>query len=197
VWAATAGATMAIMSEKHHLIMIAGYPDLDTARQDWVFLADRLRKKLFDVRDALLVSKDADGKPTVVETGNHLARQGAGWGVAIGIVVGLFAAPILATVALGAVAGAAVAKFADHELRSRLRHEIGKALDAGTAVVIVIMPPESQLSVDRVLSRSTAKTVVAMDDSTINSIEATIAEEMKQVGSGVHASNAGSSGTNR
>jgi uncharacterized membrane protein len=184
---------MSAMKANHYLIMVAGYPDLATAREDWVYLAERLRKKLFEVRDALLVSKDADGKPRVVETGNHLARQGAGWGVAIGILVGLVIPPILATAALGAAAGALIAKFADHELRTGLRHEVGKALEVGTAVVIVILPPESEVSVDRVLSRSPAKTVVAMDDSTIATIEAAITEEMKLVDVRVHAASADSS----
>ena len=175
------------VNDDHHLILIAAYPDLDTARHDWEFLALRLRKKLFEVRDALLVSKDADGKPRVVETGNHLARQGAGVGIAIGVLVGLFTPPMLATMALGAAAGAVVAKFADHELRMGLRHEIGRALEVGTAVVIVILPPESQLAVDLVLSGSPVKCIVKMDDSTIKSIEALIAEDIKRVQSGSNA----------
>lgn len=186
---------MAIVRENDQLILIAGYPDLETALLDFADLARRVKKKRLEIRDALLVSKDADGHPKVVETGNHLARQGAGWGVAIGVFVGLFVPPMLASMVLGAAAGAVVAKFADHELRTGLRHEIGKALDAGTAVVIVILPPESRLSVEQVLSGSPAKTVVAMDELTISSIEAAVAEEMKRAESGLHSATAGRSDT--
>lgn len=187
---------MAIVNENSHLILIAGYADLEAARRDFAFLRERLSKRRFEIRDALLVTKDADGKPRVTESGNHLIREGAGLGIAIGALVGLFTPPILATMALGAAAGVVVAKFADHELRTGLRHEIGTALDAGTAVVIVILPPESKWAVEQVLSGSRAKTVVPMDDSTIRSIEAVVAEEMKRAESGLPAATAGRTGTN-
>lgn len=167
------------MKESQHLILIAAYLDLPTARNDFGVLADRVKRKRFEIRDALLVTKDADGRPRVAEAGSHLGRHGAGWGVGLGILVGLFVPPMAATMALGAAAGAAFAKFADHELRTGLRHEVGKALEMGTGVAIVLLPPESELPARRALGTSPAITVLAMEDSTIGSVEAAVADELR------------------
>ncbi len=43
----------------------------------------------------ILVQRDKDGKVTVSETGDHLGRNGAGWGV--GVLVDLLAPPMLAS----------------------------------------------------------------------------------------------------
>jgi uncharacterized membrane protein len=69
----------------------------------------------------ILVGKDAAGKVAVRDTGNHLGRRGAGWGGGVGVLVGLFAPPLLASVAIGAAAGAVVGRFAGHRLTSEVQ----------------------------------------------------------------------------
>ena len=71
----------------------------------------------------ILVGKDADGKVVVADTGNHLGRKGAGWGGGVGVLVGLFAPPLLASVAVGAAAGAIVGKFAGHKVTAAIQEQ--------------------------------------------------------------------------
>ena len=97
------------MTEDNALVLVAGYQDLDRAREDFDALAAQVRGKQITLRGAVLVTKDLDGNLTVIETGDHLGRKGAGWGAGVGLVVGLFAPPMLAAAAVGAGAGALAA----------------------------------------------------------------------------------------
>jgi arylsulfatase len=76
-----------------------------------------------------LVQKDADGEVHIVETGDHLGRKSAGIGGGVGLVVGLFAPPLLA--AAGAATGAVLGKFAKHRLQSGIAEKMDTALPPG------------------------------------------------------------------
>ena len=54
-----------------------------------------------DARAWALVVKDAEGEVQVQETGDHLGRKGVKVGGGAGLVVGLFAPPLLAATAVG------------------------------------------------------------------------------------------------
>jgi uncharacterized membrane protein len=172
---------MDVMNEENALIMVAPYGDLASARHDFDDLCDQVKQKRFELREAVLVSKNAEGIPTVIETRNYHARSGAGWGAGVGLLVGLLVPPLVASAAVGAAAGALVAMFTDHSLKSGLRHDVGQALAAGTAVVIAVLKPESRWSVERALSASATKSVVEFAESTIAGLETEIAKAMSTV----------------
>lgn len=170
---------MDVMNEKDALIMIAPYDDLTSARRDFEDLKRQVHKGGFELREAVLVTKDADGKPKVIETSGHHGTSGAGWGAGIGLLIGLVVPPMLAgTVAIGAAAGVLVAKFADHSLKSGLQHEVGQALTAGTGVVIAVFKPDSRAPVERVLAGAIQRSVLEFSGSSIASLEAAVAEAM-------------------
>jgi uncharacterized membrane protein len=119
------------------------------------------------MREAVLVTKNAEGKPEVLETSANHARTGVGWGAGIGLLFGLLIPPFVASVAIGAAAGALVAKFADHSLKSGLQHEVGEALMAGSGVVLALLKPENKSSVERALPCATGTSVLALSDATL------------------------------
>src|SRR5271166_5164756 len=160
------------MSNDDALVLVAAYPDLDSARRDFDALAERVKTKDIALRGAVLVAKDAEGKATVIDTGNHLGRKGAGWGAGVGVAVGLFAPALLASVAVGAAAGALAGTFADHRIKSGLQEKIGQALAAGAGVVIAVLPSASRLSVQQALAGSAMTSVVEMDAPTLKGLEA-------------------------
>ncbi len=166
------------MSEEHALVLVAGYQDLDTARSEFQGLTDRVKDKSITLRGAVLVGKDAGGKPILVDTGNHLGRRGAAWGAGVGLAVGLFSPALLASAAVGAAAGALAGTFADHRLKSGLGDKIGQALAAGTAVIIAVVLPESRLATEQTLAGSPMKSVVAIDSPTLRGLESALAEAM-------------------
>jgi len=168
------------MDDDHELILIAAYGDLDTARSDFEELTKRAKHGL-EMRAAALVTKDADGHPTVVEAHNKHGRVGAGLGAGVGILLGLFVPPFGLAVLVGATAGAVVASVAEHELRTGLRHEVGEALEAGTGVIITVTYPNGRIPVEKTLTKSHEIRSLRMDKSTIASIEQTVADELAKL----------------
>lgn len=134
-------------------------------------------------------------KPTVVELGNHLGLKGAGFGAGIGILVGLFVPPIAGSILLGAAAGALVASFASHEIKIGLQHEVSRALEAGTAVMVALVPPSSLVFAERDLPGVVSTSVVPMDKSTVRSLEAEI-ERVLHEHQAAQGANPDSVGTN-
>jgi uncharacterized membrane protein len=169
------------MKDDHELVLVAAYADLESARDDF-FELERGLKHGLEVRGAALVSKDADGKPEVVEAANRHGRVGVGVGAGIGALFGLFAPPLGLSVLVGAAAGGLLASFAEHELRSGLQHEVGEALEAGTAVIIAITYPNGREPVENAVHRAETFRELRLDKNTVRSVEESIAEAMKQIG---------------
>lgn len=160
------------------MLIVAGYPDVEVATAEFRALADRVGAKELSSQGMILVGKDADGKPRLMDTGNHLGRRGAGWGGGAGVLVGMFAPPMLGAVAVGSAAGAVVGHFAGHKLTAAIQEQVGAALKAGTAVIIGVFPAESRLEVERALPRAPLKSVVESDERGIDELKAKLAEAM-------------------
>ena len=89
-------------------VIMAVYPSSGQAQEDFDGLVQRVKSKAIRSEGVILVEHDADGKVTVSQTGDHLGRKGMGWGGGVGVVVGLFSPPLLASVAVVGVAVVAV-----------------------------------------------------------------------------------------
>lgn len=107
------------MSEDNALVLVAGYQDLDSARHDFQTLVDAAKDKSIPLQGAVLIGKDAEGSPVLVDTGNRLGRRGAAWGAGVGLAIGLFSPALLASAALGAATGALAGTFAHHHRAGR------------------------------------------------------------------------------
>jgi uncharacterized membrane protein len=167
--------------DKHELVLLAAYADLDTAKDDFWELESSLKHGL-EVRGAALVSKDAAGKPEVVEAANRHGRLGVGVGLGVGALFGLFAPPLGLSLLVGGAAGGLLAAFAEHELRTGLRHEVAEALEAGTAVIIAISYPDGRVPVENTIHHANTFRELSLDVSTVRSVEGAIAEAMATIG---------------
>lgn len=103
-------------------------------------------------------------------------------GAGVGLLFGLFAPPLGLAVLVGATVGGLVASFAEHELRSGLRQEIGEALEAGTAVIVSVVYRNGRASVESTLERADTVIEVRLDRATINSLDQAVAEAMLSTG---------------
>lgn len=169
------------MDDDHELVLVAAYGDLETARADFGDLERSLENGL-EMRGAALVSKDETGKPEVVEAANRHGRVGLGVGAGIGALFGLFAPPLGLSLLVGAAAGGLLASFAEHELRSGLRHEVGEALEAGTAVIIAVTYPNGRGPVENTINHADTFRELRLDRTTVRSVEQAIAEAMVTIG---------------
>jgi uncharacterized membrane protein len=129
----------------------------------------------------ILVTHAADGRVSVRQTGDHLGRKGAGWGGGVGLAVGLFAPPLLASVAVGAVgavAGGLVGKFVDHRLEQGIHDKIGANLPPGSAGIIAVFDEAQRFAVEQALPGSPLKSVVQSDKSGVEALKGSLAEAM-------------------
>ena len=167
--------------DEHELVLVAAYSDLATAKDDFSDLERSLKHGL-EVRGAALVSKNAAGHPEVVEAANRHGRLGVGMGAGVGALFGLFAPPWGLSLLVGAATGGLLAAFAEHELRTGLRHEVAEALEAGTAVIVAITYPNGRVPVENTIHHAETFRELALDASTIRSVEGAIGEAMRTIG---------------
>ncbi len=126
------------MSDEQFDVLIAAYLIDDLAERDYDAIMDLVESKAIKVQGVVVASKDADGEMHVVEAGDHAVRKGAKVAGGVGLVVGLFAPPLLAATAVGAGVGAAAGKFAKHRVESGIEEKMDGVLAAGTAMLIAI-----------------------------------------------------------
>ena len=85
------------MADMYDVIM-AGYQNIGPAQNDFEALVKRIKDRQVKSEGVILVQHDADGKVRVTQTGDHMGRRGMGWGGGVGLVVGLFSPPLLASI---------------------------------------------------------------------------------------------------
>ena len=106
------------MSDTEFDVVIAAYLIPDLAQNDFDGLVKLVEGKQLEVEGVVLVTEDADGKVTVKETGDHMGRKGLAIGGGVGLAVGLFSPPLLASMVIGGAAGGLAGKFAKHRVES-------------------------------------------------------------------------------
>ena len=112
------------------------------------------------------------------QTGDHLGRKGMGWGGGVGLAVGMFAPPLLASVAVGAVAGGVIGKFVDHRVENEIHDKIGENLPPGSAGIIAVFDDEQRLGVEQALAGAQLRSVVQGDKQGMGALKESLAEAM-------------------
>ena len=172
------------MSDDQKDVLIAVYLFEDLAKKDFDAVLKLAEDKAITVEGVVLVQKDDKGEVTVKETGDHLGRKGATIGGGVGLVVGLFAPPLLAATAVGAVAGAAMGKFAKHRLESGIGDKMDTALPDGSGGVIAVYDSDGADAVDKALANAVKKSVAHIDGTSAKELKAGLAEAQAGMGGG-------------
>ena len=159
-------------------VFVAVYEELDEATNDFDALAGLVKDKKVEIEAAILITHAADGTVSVRQTADHRGRKGVEWGGGVGLLVGLAAPPLLATTAVGAVAGGLIGKFVDKRLETELHDKIGENLPSGGAAVIAAFEDDQRLIVEQALPGALAKSIVQTDKEGINALKAGLGEAM-------------------
>jgi len=170
------------MSDDHKDVLIAAYLYEDLAKQDFDAVLKLAEDKAITVEGVVLVQKDEAGEVSVKETGDHLGRKGAKLGGGVGLVVGLFAPPVLAATAVGAAAGAVLGKFAKHRLESGIGDKLDEALPNGAGGVIAVYDSSGADAVDKALANAVKKSVAQIDGASAKELKAGLAEAQAGMG---------------
>ncbi len=170
------------MSDEKKEVLIAAYLFEDLAQRDFDALLKLAEDKTITVEGVVLVRKDSDGEVHVTETGDHLGRKGLKIGGGAGLVVGLFAPPLLAATAVGAAAGGVMAKFAKHRVESGIADKMDDALPPGSGGVIAVYDSDGAGAVDRALPNAVKKSVAQIDGMSAKELKAGLAEAQAGMG---------------
>ena len=170
------------MSDKQKDVMIAAYLVEDLDKRDFDAVLKLAEAKTITVEGVVVVQKDSDGEVHVTETGDHLGRRGVEVGGGVGLVVGLFAPPLLAASAVGAAAGGAMSRFARHRLESGIGEKMDDALPPGSGGVIAVYDSDGASAVDAALANAVKKSVAQIEGTSAKELKAGLAEAQAGMG---------------
>jgi uncharacterized membrane protein len=168
------------MSDAPLDLYIAAYDDPAAAKQDYDELKKLQHGGYIFIDGAVLVSREADGKLTVKETGDHDVFKGSAWGIAGGFVVGLFAPPLLAATVVGAVAGGVIGKIAKSHQERGIAKDVEETLKPGTSGVVAVFEEIWVDEVETALARATKKAVKQVDKQEAKELKVALKQAKKE-----------------
>jgi arylsulfatase len=160
-------------------VLIGGYLSKDAADEDY----ESVLGSGGYLHGAVVVSKDLEGELSVEQT-DHMVREGAEGLGAVGFAVGLFAPPLLAATAVGAVIGAAGGKLLHHETQSKLEEQAGATIPIGGAGLIVAYPRSAAEKVEPAVTRAVKKVVGEAEGHHVQALKGAIADAQKKMAEG-------------
>ena len=150
------------MADDRLVLYLGIYESPARAAQDLTELAELHRSGRIGTYDAAVVEKDAQGAVTLrkhEKPTQHGAWTGIGVGAALGL---LFPPSLIGSAIVGGVAGGLPGHLWKGMSRADVK-ELGEALDAGDAALIVIGAPELREQTERILSVATQRVVKRLD----------------------------------
>lgn len=145
------------------MLYVASYGDADDAQSDFELLKDAQAGDELRVIGAVIIDREDDGEVKVKEHHTGLVGGGATSGGVIGLVVGLFAPPLLLSTAVGAAIGAGVGGLLKLDEEHELGVELQDYLPPGSSAIVAVVEDSYLDRVDRALAKSSKKISKAID----------------------------------
>jgi uncharacterized membrane protein len=152
-------------------VLIGGYLSKDAAMEDY----ESVLGCGGYLHGAVVVTKDLKGELEVEQT-DHMVREGAEGLGAVGFVVGLFAPPLLAATAIGAVIGAGAGKLLHGRTEKKLGEQAGTTIPIGGAGLIVAYPRSAADSVEPAVTRAVTRAVGEAQGNHVQALKAAITD---------------------
>jgi len=160
------------MANENLILYVASYDDATSAEADFKSLKAAQQAEEFDVVGAVVASRDDAGKVTVDEHGMASPVGGATKvGAGAGLVVGLFAPPLLLATAIGAGIGAGIGELKKRHEEKQLGVDVDEYLPAGSSAVIVVADDKYLDRIDKALAKSVKKISKAVDKGDYEKLE--------------------------
>ena len=164
------------MSKEPTDVMIGAYYDTEPAKVDYEAVVHSGAK----LEGVICVSRDHAGE-LHVEENDHLARKGAEILGGAGLVVGLFAPPLLVATAVGAAVGAGLGALAHHEVKKKIEEQAFDTIPYGGAGLIVAYPRSSAEQVDKAVTHSLKKAVGEADGKKLAALKQALGEAQEKM----------------
>ena len=142
------------------LVVAANGDDTSAAAEDFKAI-----KKMEDVAvvAAVVLDRDAAGKVNVKEHGGGLVAAGSAVGAVGGLVVGLFAPPLLLATAVGAGIGAGVGALTKRHEEKSIGVDAEEWLPPGASAIVAVVDDQYLDRIDKAVGKATKKVTKAID----------------------------------
>ena len=151
------------MAGDNLVLYVATYSDAAAAASDYKTLKDAESSDQLAIEGSVVVSRDADGKVDVKETGGGQIGGGAFLGGGIGAIVGLFAPPFLLATAIGAGIGAIAGELTKKHDEKKLGVDLDEYLPDGSSAILVVLDDEYLDGVQNALTKADKQVNKAID----------------------------------
>ncbi len=171
------------MADANNLALyVATYSDANAAQADFDALKSNTEDDLAVV-GAVVMSRDGDGKVDVLETGaaNESTAGGALIGGGIGLIVGLFAPPLLLSTAIGAGIGALVGELVKKHDEKELGVDLDEYFPPNSSAVVVVVDNEYLDRVEAALGKADKKISKAIDEGDYDKLKKAISDSQDSV----------------
>ena len=148
------------MTERNYSLLVAAYDDESAAKKDFAAINDL---DDLSVEAAVVLSRDDDGKVQVTEHGGTLVARGTAIGAASGLVVGLFAPPLLLSGIIGAGLGAGVAAIVKRHEEKEIGVDAEEWLPPGASAIVAVVDDLYLDRVDAAVEQANKKISNAID----------------------------------
>lgn len=176
------------MSEANVCLYVASYEDAETADQDYKALKAAQAAENFAVVGAVVMSRAADGTVDVSEHGPTATKAGAVLGGTAGVVVGLFAPPLLLSAGWGTAIGAGIGALVKRHEEKQIGVDVEQVLPPGSSAVVVVVDDIYLDSIDRALRKATKRVTKAVESGDIDKIEDAITRGAGEIADSVEES---------
>ncbi len=157
-------------------VLIGGYLSADAAKEDYeAVLACGAR-----LWGAVVVTKDLEGN-LATEHMDHMVEEGAAGLASVGFVVGLFAPPLLAATAIGALLGAGAGKVLHKKTGSKIEEAAGETIPIGGAGLIVAYKHADAKVVEPAVTRAITKVVGEAEGHHVQALKAALADAQEKM----------------
>ena len=148
------------MADPNYVLYVASYNDDASASEDYEAI-----KQLGDtaVVAAAVLDRDADGKVTAKEHGAGPVGGGALVGGGLGLVVGLFAPPLLLATAVGAGIGAGIGKIMKRHEEKQIGLDAEEWLPVNSSAIVAVVDDLYLDRVDAAVTKAVKKANKAID----------------------------------
>jgi len=165
-----------------NLVLVVGtYADAEAAADDFNTLKTGEKDGEYEVVGAVVMNRDASGKVDVHEHGDKHVAAGTTLGAVGGLVVGLFAPPLLAATAIGAGIGALLGEFSKKHQEKKIGVDIEEYLPAGSSAVVAVVDDQWADKVENALVKSDKRINQAIDSGDYKSLKEALAKSDAQV----------------
>ena len=174
------------MAGENLVLVVGTYSVSGSAADDFKALKAGEDAGEYLVVGAVVLDRDSNGKVDVQEhdSGAHVA-SGAVLGGTAGLVVGLFAPPLLAATAVGAGIGAVVGKLSKKHQEKQMGVEMEEYLPPGSSAVVAVVDDVYADKVEAALVNSDKRINKAIDKGDYDELQKAIAQSSDEVSQAV------------